>query len=136
MIFKDDPLLFPPGTNVLYSSYAFNLLAGVVETASGMSLEAYLKQHIFTPAKLTNTHLEYAERIVPHRARPYVRSGNELQNAPYVDNSIKWFGGGIIASAEDLIRFNIALNTGRLVSPKSEILMNTPGRLNYSTLIK
>ena len=27
-IFKDDPLVFPPGTKTLYSTYAFNLLAG------------------------------------------------------------------------------------------------------------
>ena len=41
-IFKDDPLEHAAGTDTLYSSYAFNLLAGVVETVSGSSLEDYL----------------------------------------------------------------------------------------------
>ncbi len=134
-IFKDDPLLFAPGTKTLYSSYAFNLLEGVIETASGMPLDAYLSAHIFTPAGLTSTHLEYAERIVPHRARAYVRHGEEILNAPYVDNSVKWIGGGLLSSAEDLIRFNVALNTGKLLTPESSRLMNTPGTLNDGTPI-
>src|SRR6266511_1927115 len=135
-IFKDDPLLFPPGTKTLYSSYAFNLLAGVVETASSMPLESFLNEHIFKPAGLAATQLEYAERIVPHRARAYERTGDELHNAPYVDNSIKWLGGGMIASAEDLIRFNIALNAGKLVTPDSLRLMNTAAALNDGTPIE
>jgi serine beta-lactamase-like protein LACTB, mitochondrial len=135
-IFKDDPLVFPPGTKTLYSSYAFNLLAGVVEVASGMPLERFLEESIANPSGLTDTHLEYAERIVLHRARGYERSANELRNAPYVDNSIKWFGGGMISSAEDLIRFNIALNSGKLLTPESLTLMNTPGTLNDGTPIE
>jgi serine beta-lactamase-like protein LACTB len=135
-VFRDDQLLFPPGSKVLYSSYAYNLLAGVIETASGMELERYLTDRIFRPAGLQSTQLEYAERILRHRARAYVRTGQELNNAPYVDNSIKWIGGGLLSSAEDLIRFNIALNTGKLVAPSSLALMNTPGRLNDGTPIE
>jgi CubicO group peptidase (beta-lactamase class C family) len=120
----------------LYSSYAFNLLAGVIESGSGMPLESYLTEHIFNPAGLRDTHLEYAERIVPHRARLYERNGGDLRNAPYVDNSIKWLGGGLISSAEDLIRFNMALNTGKLVKPESLKLMNTPGALKDGTPIE
>jgi CubicO group peptidase (beta-lactamase class C family) len=135
-IFKDDPLLFPPGTKTFYSSYAFNLLAGVVETAGGMPLEQYLQENIFKPAGLTTAQLEYAERIVPHRARGYERRDGELRNAPYADNSIKWVGGGMIASANDLIRYNIALNKGKLVSAASLRLMNTAGTLNDGTPIE
>lgn len=136
-IFKDDPLLFPPGTKTLYSSYAFNLLAGVVESVTGASLEEYLMESIFKPAGLTDTHLEYAERIIPRRARGYERerSSGELRNVSYVDLSIKWFGGGFISSAEDLVRYNIALNKGKLVKPESLKLMNTPGTLKDGTSI-
>jgi CubicO group peptidase (beta-lactamase class C family) len=135
-IFRDDPLLFEPGTKVLYSSYAYNLLAGVIERASGKPLEAYLQDRIFAPANLESTQLDYPERIVLHRARPYVRTDQHLANAPYVDNSVKWIGGGLISSAEDLIRFNIALNTGKLVSPASQKVMATPGTLNDGTPIQ
>lgn len=130
-IFKDDPLLFPPNTKNQYSSYAFNLLQGPIEKLSGQPLETYLGENIFKPAGLTSTSLEFNERIVPHRARPYDRGKDgTLRNSPYVDNSIKWLGGGLISSAEDLIRFNIALNQGKLVSAGSLKLMNTANKLN------
>lgn len=130
-IFKDDPLLFPPNTRNQYSSYAFNLLQGPIERLSGQPLETYLSENIFKPAGLTGTSLEYSERIVPHRARAYERTKDgQLRNAPYVDNSIKWLGGGLISSAEDLIRYNIALNQGKLVSADSLKLMNTANKLN------
>lgn len=135
-IFRDAPLLFQPGTKVLYSSYAYNLLAGVIESASGQPLETYLQDRIFAPAHLDSTQLEYQERIVPHRARFYIRKEQHLNNAPYVDNSIKWIGGGLISSAEDLIRFNIALNSGKLVRPASLKLMATPGTLTDGTPIR
>ena len=134
-IFKDDPLLFPTNTKNQYSSYAFNLLQGPVEKISGQPLETYLGENIFKPAGLIATSLELSERIVPHRARAYERTRDGvLSNAPYADNSIKWLGGGMISSAEDLIRFNIALNQGKLVSANSLKLMSTPNKLNDGTV--
>lgn len=32
-----------------------------------------------------------------------------LANAPYVDNSYKWAGGGLMSTTEDLLRFGNAL---------------------------
>ena len=134
-IFKDDPLLFPTNTKNQYSSYAFNLLQGPVEKISGQPLETYLSENIFKPASLNATSLELSERIVAHRARAYERAKDgAIRNAPYVDNSIKWLGGGLISSAEDLIRFNIALNQGKLVSADSLKLMNTANKLSDGTV--
>src|SRR3989441_7470724 len=42
MIFQDDSLLFPPGTRFSYSSYAWNLVSGVVEGASGEDFLRYI----------------------------------------------------------------------------------------------
>ena len=135
-VFRRDPLEFEPGTDVRYSTYAFNLLAGVPETALGVGLEAYLREHVLEPAGLTQTHLEYAERIVPHRARGYVLEGGELRNVEYADLSMKWLGGGMISSAEDLVRYAVALARGQLVSPEALRLMNTPGALRDGTPIE
>jgi CubicO group peptidase (beta-lactamase class C family) len=127
-IFKDDPLLFTPGTLYNYSSYAYNLLAGVVETASGLTFEAYMKEKVWGPAGMTSTRLEHIGEIVPHRARQYVKAGSSgrVRNAPYADLSIKWAGGGIISTVEDLARFHIALNTGKLLEKETLAEMYTP----------
>jgi serine beta-lactamase-like protein LACTB len=128
-IFEDDPLLFTPGTKYSYSTYAYNLLAGVVERVSGLTYEAYLQEHVFDPAGMKATRLERAEQIVPHRARQYVRSGTEVENAHYADLSVKWAGGGILSTAGDLARFHIALDEGRLLKRETLRQMYTPAQL-------
>ena len=129
-IFKDDPLLFTPGTQYHYSTYGFNLLAGVVEKASGLTYESYLREHIWVPAGMKTTGFEHPLDVVPHRARQYVRGGpGGVHNAPYADLSIKWAGGGVISTVEDLARFHIALDQGRLLKRETLAQMYTPGTL-------
>ena len=45
----DAPLLYPPGTKYSYSTYGFNLLAAVVEGASGQEYLAYMRAKVFEP---------------------------------------------------------------------------------------
>lgn len=130
-IFKDDPLLFTPGTQYSYSSYAYNLLAGVVESGSGLAFDAYMKENVWGPSGMASTRLEHPGEIVPHRARQYVKAGNgRVRNAPYADLSIKWAGGGIVSTVEDLARFHIALNRGKLLTPETLAQAYTPFTLS------
>jgi serine beta-lactamase-like protein LACTB len=133
-IFKDDPLLFAPGTKYSYSTYAYNILAGVVENASGLSFEEYLKAHVWGPAGMNATYFDHVDELIPRRAEQYVRAGSSSwRNAPYADLSNKWAGGGILSTAEDLARFHIALDEGKLLSPATLKEMYTPYRLADGT---
>lgn len=126
-IFKDDPLRFEPGERFSYSSYAFNLLQGVVEKASGQVFEDYLREHVWQPAGMKATYFDRAETLVPHRARPYERTEDgAYRNAPYVDLSLKWAGGGMMSTVEDLARFHVALCRHQLLSSESCRAMYEP----------
>lgn len=108
-IFKDDPLLFDPGTRYSYSSYGWNLLSAVVEGASGQNFLDYMRANVFERLNLKNTAADENEKIIPHRTRFYQRdSDGTLRNAPYVDNSYKWAGGGFLSTTDDLVRFGSA----------------------------
>jgi len=135
-VFKDDPLLFPPGTRYSYSSFAYNLLAGVVEAVSGLDFDAYLHDRVFGPAGMTSSFLEHQGEIVKHRARPYVLEGGTLRNAPFADLSVKWAGGGIISTVEDLLRFHMALDQGKLLRPETLRQMYAPATLNDGTVLE
>lgn len=125
-IFKDDTLLFAPGTRYSYSTYGYNLLAGVIETATGMSFEAYLKKYVWGPAGMQHTYLEHQRQIVPNRVRQYVLvNGDSLTNAPFADLSIKWAGGGMISTVGDLARFHIALDREILLKKHTQQQMYT-----------
>ncbi len=116
-----EPLQFTPGTKYLYSTYAYLLLAGIVESASGLSYEGWLKEKIFAPAGMSSSSLDRNREIIAHRARFYRKtdSGTAVVNAPYVDSSYKWAAGGILATADDLARYAIALHAGKLLRPET-----------------
>jgi serine beta-lactamase-like protein LACTB len=135
-VFRNDPLLFAPGEQYSYSTYGYNLLAAVIEVASGRSFDDYLRLNIFAPAGMASTFLERPQELVRWRAKHYVRGAlpGTWFNAPYVDLSVKWAGGGMISSTLDLARFDIALNAGRLLKPASLDQMYTSARLNSGAL--
>ncbi len=64
-IFRDDPLLFPPGKYVAYSSYAVNLLQGVVEKSAGLPFEEYLRRSVWGPAGMLATQFDVPDRVDP-----------------------------------------------------------------------
>jgi CubicO group peptidase (beta-lactamase class C family) len=116
-LFKDDPLLYRPGEFSSYSSYATNLLQGVIETASGVSFEEYMRANVWGPAGMLSTAFDVPERVVPHRARSYRHANGRTTNNPFGDVTYKFAGGGMISTAEDLVRLCVALNHGRLLKP-------------------
>lgn len=108
-IFKNDTLLFQPGTRYSYSSYGWNLISAVVEGASGEQFLGYMQTNVFDQLGMTHTTPDYTDSIIPHRTRFYDRAEDgAVLNAPYVDNSYKWAGGGFLSTPEDLLRFGFA----------------------------
>ena len=103
-IFAEDTLLFEPGTDYSYSSYGWNLVSAVVEEAAGEPFLSYMKEEVFDRIRMDHTVAEYKDSLINHRSSYYVRSENgTILNAPAVDNSYKWAGGGFIGTAEDLM---------------------------------
>jgi CubicO group peptidase (beta-lactamase class C family) len=51
-----------------------------------------------------------------------------LLNAPYVDNSYKWAGGGFISTAEDLVTFGSALQHPGFLQARSLAMLFTSQR--------
>jgi CubicO group peptidase (beta-lactamase class C family) len=116
-MFSDDSLLFEPGTRYQYSSYGWNLISAVIENASGESFLPFMRKTVFAPAGMEHTYPEFADSIIPYRADFYAYndSTHQMLNAPYVDNSYKWAGGGFVSTTEDLARFGQAMLTDQLL---------------------
>jgi serine beta-lactamase-like protein LACTB len=126
-IFQDDPLVAPPGTKFSYSSYGFNLLSAVIQSASGEEFLPYMHEHVFGPLGLRSTTEDQPAEIIMQRARFYTQQKDQpVRNAPFVDNSYKWAGGGFLSSAEDLVRFGSAMLQPGFFKPESLRLLFTP----------
>lgn len=129
-IFKGDTLLFAPGTRFAYSSYGFNLLSAAMERAAGEPFVQFMTRRVFEPLGLRHTVAEYADSLIPFRAHFYTHadSGNGIVNAPYVDNSYKWAGGGFLSTTEDLARVGQLLLDGALLKPETRRMLWTSQR--------
>ncbi|MCG8466924.1 MAG: beta-lactamase family protein [Gemmatimonadetes bacterium] len=133
-IFEDDPLLFEPGSEYSYSSYAWNLISAVIEGATGRPFLEYMQEHVFDELNLSHTAADRTDRLIPFRTRYYgYAPGGGLRNSPYVDNSYKWAGGGFLSTAEDLVRFADAHARPGFLSQASLDLLHTSQVLNDGT---
>jgi serine beta-lactamase-like protein LACTB len=128
-IFQNDTLLFAPGSRYSYSTFGWNLLSAVVEGASGESFLDYMRRHVFEPLGMRHTVADHTDSIIIGRTGFYqpTRDGR-IVNAPDVDNSYKWAGGGYLSTPEDLLRFANAHLRGEIVSPKTVDLWWTSQR--------
>lgn len=131
LMFQDDSLLFEPGTDYAYSSYGWNLISAAVETASGMEFLQFMDKNVFQPTKMSFTSPEYGEVITLFRTGYYELSQDSIvQNAPYVDNSYKWAGGGFQSTTEDLVKFGNAILTNSLLKGGTTDLLFTPQKIS------
>lgn len=136
-LFKDDPLLFRPGTRYSYTTYGFSLLGRAVETASGKSFREYIQENIFDTAGMDTAGLDDTFRIIPNRSRGYVLvtiSGyfdltlderksvkvGQLLNCQLHDTSMKVPGGGLICTPSDLVQFGQAMLADQLITKESK----------------
>ncbi|MGA8101958.1 MAG: serine hydrolase domain-containing protein [Candidatus Acidiferrales bacterium] len=128
-LFENDPLVAPPGTKFLYSSYGYNLIGAVVESASGEDYRTYLRTHVFVPLSMDNTEADDYEKVILHRARFYDPTPDgKFKNSEYEDVTYKWSSGGMLSTPEDLVRFGSAhLHPGFLKSSTLQLLF-TPMR--------
>lgn len=129
-IFKNDDLLFEPGTKMGYSTYGYTLLGCVIESASGKSYMDCLREEVLEPAGMVNTYADDVFAIIPNRARGYARTGaGQFRNAGLIDASYKIPGGGLLAPAEDVAKFALALQNGKLLQDKTVAQMVTRQKL-------
>ncbi|MEP1306963.1 MAG: serine hydrolase domain-containing protein [Balneola sp.] len=128
--FKDDSLLFEPGTQYQYSSYGWNLISAVIEGASNEAFLPFMKREVFEPLGMDNTVPDWADQDIKNRAKFYIwRNGTNIE-APYVDNSYKWAGGGFIGTTEDMIRFGKAHLDYDFLDEETQKILMFPQSLN------
>jgi CubicO group peptidase (beta-lactamase class C family) len=68
-----------------------------------------MQREIFSALDMTSTSPDKNDSIIVNRTSFYqLDSLGNVLNAPYVDNSYKWAGGGFISTTTDLIKFGEA----------------------------
>lgn len=129
-----------PGERYVYG-FNTDVLGVVVEKASGMSLDEFLRTRLFQPLKMIDTHFYLPPEKRDRLATVYSLRDGTLTRAPqegmgqgaYVDGPRQSFSGGagLLSTASDYARFlQMVVNGGeldgvRLLSPKTVELMSS-----------
>lgn len=120
---SDDTLLFEPGTRFSYSNTGMLLLGVVIENASGENYFDFLKKHLFNPCGMIRTDGYSKEHAVKNRAVGYTKvdAGNAVVwNNNRTSRILKGTpSGGIYSTAADLLKFSLAINSGKILSAES-----------------
>lgn len=136
---KNIPPHFKPGENVEYSNTAFDLLASIVEKASGLSYADFLRRNIFIPLRMHSSHIytttHALKQDLPNFAYGYIYSDSlrryilpallpELDFVIYCDDING--AGNVSSTTGDLLKWDRALKTHQLISKRTQDEMLSP----------
>jgi len=117
---------FEPGTKFAYNNTAYIIAGLLVEDRAGVPYAEYLETSFFEPLGLSTLQYESPGVIVPHRAHGYTRNGAVLRNADWISMTQPFSAGALLSTAEDLVRWQLALAGGEVVTPESYSRLITP----------
>jgi CubicO group peptidase (beta-lactamase class C family) len=121
---------FEPGSKWQYSNTGMMVLGKVIEIVSGQSYFDYVRENIYKPAGMTNTDCYELDKVNANLAVGYDKR--------FSDHGIEWGNnifahvlrggpqGGGYSTIEDLLKFDQALRSGKLISPATFKLISTP----------
>lgn len=118
----DDHLATDPGTAFAYTNVNYDLLARLIEVASGSAYPEYMKEKVFTPLGMTGTAVTREAPTGHIELLGFWPEAGELFEKRYVGGS-----GDIVTTAVDMGKW-LAMQTGHgpaLVTPESLALTHT-----------
>ncbi|WP_026753613.1 serine hydrolase [Sediminibacter sp. Hel_I_10] len=122
---------FEPGHNFDYSNTNYFVLASIVEKVSGTSFSSFLKKNIFDPLEMDHSFVYSFENdsinenqldgYRLYRGWRHLKIGGTVNDAVVGDKNV-------YTTAEDLFKWTLGLNTGKLLSKASLDLMYAEGK--------
>lgn len=118
-LFNHLPMVFSPGERFAYNISGFILLGLVVEALTGQSFASYVRQHVFTPAGMTDSGYFRADDLPDRTAYAYLQRpdgswSTNIFSVPVMGGP----DGGAYTTAPDMERFWKALSDGTRLSPE------------------
>lgn len=130
--FRDMPVQWDPGERYAYNNSGYFLLGVILEKLTGKKYEQALQEMILTPLGMTDTGYDWPQPIIARRATGYRGRPGSITNAAYVDMNSPYAAGAMYSTVEDLLKWDQALYTDRLLPAASRETMWKPYLENYA----
>lgn len=125
---------FKPGRNFDYSNTAYFVLASIVEKVSGTTFSSFLRNNIFEPLQMKHSYVYSSKKdsINENQLRGYrlykgwrhIQINNTVNDAIVGDKNV-------YTTIEDLYKWTLGLDSGKLLSQESLDLMYSKGETVY-----
>lgn len=129
-LFKDMPLEFEPGEGWSYCYFGYYLLGVIIERVSGKSYIEFIKENIFKPLGMNDSGLDDYIEILSNKASGYYASGEKLICCE-IDTMSAFSAGAIYSTTKDILLWDQALYSEKLVSKKTMNEIFTPYKEDY-----
>jgi CubicO group peptidase (beta-lactamase class C family) len=131
----DEKLLFEPGTRWRYSNTGFLALGKVIEVVSGQSYYDYVRENIYKPAGMLGTDCYELDKVNDNLAvgydKQFTAQGIVFDNNLFAHVMRGGPQGGCYSTVEDLLRFDRALRSNKLVKAEAvDLLLSAKPELN------
>jgi CubicO group peptidase (beta-lactamase class C family) len=123
------PMESKPGDAFKYCNSGYNLAGYIIEKVSGKSYWEMLRTRILEPLQMRATTSRDLKPIVENRADGYEIEAGKLVNRDS-DLTDVFAAGAILSTVGDVVKWNAALDNGKLWSEASRAAMWSPMTLN------
>ncbi|HVQ15696.1 MAG TPA: serine hydrolase domain-containing protein, partial [Vicinamibacterales bacterium] len=125
--------LFEPGTQYHYSSYGWIAVSAAVEAAAKEPFLTFMQKRVFEPLGMRDTRADSATEI-PNRVTPYFpRFAADPHYGPDLMRPLDYscYAGAsvFLSTPSDLVRFAMAIDSGKLLKPATVQLLQASQRL-------
>ena len=129
--FASDALRFEPGTRFSSSSYGWILVSAAIEAAANEPFFNFVQKQIFDPLGMTATRPYVWTDNIPDLPTFYFpRFGGDTRYGPELaregDQSCFAGAGAFLSTPSDVVRFGLALQSGKLLQPATLQTLQTP----------
>jgi len=119
------PLAFAPGSRYEYSNTNYVLLALIVQNVSGEPYARFVTEHLFRPTGMTGASIHRLPSGVPDGATGYTWNGKAIVAIPRTPDDFGFGDGDVNGSVVDLMKWDAALDGGKVVDASSWSAMTT-----------
>ena len=121
---------FEPGSKWQYSNTGMMVLGKVIEVVSGQTYYDYVRENIYKPAGMMNTDCYELDKVNTNLAvgyhKTFTDAGVEWSNNVFAHVMRGGPQGGGYSTVEDLLKFDQALRSGKLVKAETLKLLTSP----------
>ena len=111
--------LFVPGTGYRYTDTEYVLLGLIIENVSEMPLHEFFQNHFFDPLEMTHTYMNLRSEPLEKTAKLSEAYAGDFEASTLTSLTADWAGGGLVSTTGDLVKFQHALFSGKIVSEET-----------------